>query len=61
MYALLTSKECLLPTVISKNSNDYVDLMLSGMYIEEDNGTKKDMEKLAETILEEIYGDIQRD
>lgn len=61
MYALLTSKESLLPTVINRNSNDYVDLIMSGMYIEEDTGSKKEMQELEETMLQEIYGDIQHD
>lgn len=55
MYALLTSKESLLPVVISQNTQEYCDLILSGMYIEEDTGSKREMEDAAETILSELY------
>ena len=58
MYVLLTSKESLLPTVINQNSRDYPDFIMSGLYIEEDTGTKKEMEELAENILSELYAEI---
>lgn len=55
MHVLFTSKESHLPVVVSENSGYYVDMVMSGMYIEEDFGSKKEMEDLATTILEELY------
>lgn len=54
----MTNKENHLPTVVSRNSKDYIDFIMCGNYIEEDTGTKKDMDEAAETILSELYAVI---
>lgn len=58
MYALLTSKESFLPTVISMNDKYYPDLIMSGMYIQEDAGTKKDMQEMADEMMGILMGEI---
>ncbi len=55
MYVLLTNKENHLPTVVNQNSTDYCDFIMCGNYIEEDTGTKREMEEQAETIIQELY------
>jgi len=58
MYALLTSKESGLPTVVSTNSLSYTDLIMSGMYNEEDTGTKNEMQEKESDIIAELYAII---
>ncbi len=55
MYVLLTNKENHLPTVVNQNSTDYCDFIMCGNYIEEDTGSKREMEEQAETIIQELY------
>jgi len=58
MYALLTSKESGLPITISTNSIAYTDLIMSGMYNEEDTGTKIEMQERETEILSDLYASI---
>jgi len=54
MFALLVSPDYNLPHVVSMNSTDYKDFLWAG-YKEIDTGTKKDIQDLADTMLQEIY------
>ena len=58
MYALLTSKESGLPITVSTNSIAYTDLIMSGMYNEEDTGTKTEMLDRESDIMSELYAII---
>ncbi len=54
MYSLLINREYGLPTVISQQSKDYPDFIMSGNYIEKDTGTKEYCREEAQEILETL-------
>lgn len=55
-YVILTKPEIGLPTVLSTNSEYYRDFIENG-YDEVAKGTRREMETVAEEMIENIYVD----
>ena len=54
MYCVLIERESSLPTVVNINSTNYPDFIMSGRYLQEYSGTKKDCEEIELELLSDL-------
>lgn len=58
MYCVLIDRESGLPTVININSGNYPDFLMSGRYLKEYEGTKKDCLEIEIELLSILWQNI---